>query len=63
MLAFADYIDGWHEPRKRNPIWHVSYHSEEDKKRIKKALKTIGIKEKNYELLGSIDECIKVFKW
>lgn len=63
VLAFADYIDGWHEPRKRNPIWHVSYHSEEDKKRIKKALKTIGIKEKNYELLGSIDECIKAFKW
>lgn len=63
VLDFADYIDGWHDPRKRNPIWHVSYHSEEDKKRIKKALKTIGIKEKNYELLGSIDECIKAFKW
>lgn len=62
VLDFADYVDGWHDQRRRNPVWHVSYHSEDDKKRIKKALKSLGIKEKNYKLFGSIDECINEFR-
>lgn len=46
VLDFADHVDGWHDQRRRNPVWHVSYHSEEDKKRIRKALKRLGVKEK-----------------
>lgn len=47
------------EPRKADAKWHISYHGDKDK-----AWKEIVMKEfkcTNYELVGSIDECIGKF--
>lgn len=44
----------------RDAVWHISYFTEEDKKRIEKVMHEIGCK--NYELYPSIEECLKQFK-
>ncbi|MCD7771210.1 MAG: hypothetical protein LUH23_03900 [Oscillospiraceae bacterium] len=38
-------------------MWHITYFSEDDEKRIKGAMELIGCT--NYELISSIDEAIK----
>lgn len=50
MLGFVNYVDARHGQRRGNSAWRISYHSEEDKKRIKKGLKALDFREKNYEM-------------
>lgn len=59
ILGYADYKDRGHDLRKRNALWHISYHSKEDKKRIERAMKDLHLK--RYSLFPSIDECIREF--
>lgn len=40
--------------------WHISYYNEDDKNRIEQVMRQIGCT--NYELFGTIDECIEKFK-
>lgn len=42
------------------PKWHISYYSKDDKKRIEEVMKEICCED--YELYGSIDDCLKAFK-
>lgn len=60
ILKAADYIDGGHEPRVNNAKWHISYHSDADRKQIENVMQRTGCD--NYMLYQSIDECIKEFK-
>lgn len=60
VLSLADYLDYGHAPRKKNPVWHISYFSPTDKKRIINVIKQLG--QKRYILYPSIDECISNFK-
>ena len=60
ILGAADYIDGGHAPRKENARWHISYYSDEDKKRIERVMQRTGCD--NFELHQGIDECIMEFK-
>ena len=56
----AEYIDGNHEKRTKDARWHISYHSDKDKKQIKDVMQRCGCKE--YELYPSIEDCIEEFK-
>lgn len=60
ILGYMDYVDGGHDRRKRNAVWHISYFSNEDKKRVVRVMKDLYIK--RYRLYGSIDECIGAFR-
>lgn len=60
LLKIANYIDGGHIPRIHDAKWHISYYSEEDRKRIEEVMKKTGCN--NYVLYNNIDECIKKFK-
>ena len=60
VLGFADFVDMRHDPRQRNAIWHISYFSPEDKKRVKKVMKMLG--QKRFVLYPSIDTCIANIK-
>lgn len=60
ILGAADYIDGGHTPRKESARWHISYYSDEDKKRIERVMQRTGCD--NFELHQGIDECIMEFK-
>lgn len=60
ILDMADYIDGGHTPRSESAKWHISYYSDEDKKRIEKVMQRAGCD--NFELHQGIDECIMEFK-
>lgn len=56
VLGLCEYLDGGHTPRKKNAQWHISYFTPEDKKRIEKAMKHIGLK--RYHLYEGIDQCL-----
>ena len=60
VLQAASYIDGGHTPRNENAEWHISYHSNDDKKQIEKVMQRSGCN--NFKLYQSIDECIAEFK-
>lgn len=60
ILDYMDYVDGGHDRRKRNAVWHISYFSNEDKKRVVRVMKDLYIK--RYRLYGTIDECIGAFR-
>ena len=62
---FDDFMDKHKDipqppKRTKSAKWHISYYSEEDKKRIKHTMKTLGIK--NYTLYDSIDKAIENLK-
>lgn len=60
ILTIADYIDGGHEPRTNNAKWHISYHSDKDKKQIENVMQKAGCD--NYMLYQGIYDCIKEYK-
>lgn len=60
VLKAADYIDGGHEPRVDDAVWHISYYSEQDKDHIEKVMEQAGCNK--YILYHGIDECIADFK-
>ena len=60
VLKAADYIDGGHDLRSEDAMWHIAYFSNEDKNRIESVMKRAGCK--RYELYNGIDECIARFK-
>lgn len=60
ILKLADYIDGGHSPRCRDARWHISYFSDDDKRRIENVMQRTGCN--NFELHQSIEECITGFK-
>lgn len=60
VLKAADYIDGGHDPRIEEAMWHISYFSDEDKQRIEDVTKRAGCKK--YELHQGIDDCISAFR-
>ena len=60
ILNAAAYMDGGHRPRNGNAKWHISYFSDEDKKRIENVMQRTGCD--NYELHHGIDECIMAFE-
>ena len=62
VLGLMDYIDMEHDPRKKNAIWHISYFSDEDRKRIDHVMKQLHVKRSRYQLCDSIDKCIATFK-
>lgn len=49
-----------HAPRTSDAMWHVSYHTPEDKRRIEHVLDSLGCT--NRRLCNSIDACIADFK-
>lgn len=59
VLGYMDYVDRGHDQRKRNAAWHISYYSDADKKRIKRVLRDLNVK--NYTMHATIDECIADF--
>lgn len=55
------FLEAAEETKKLNRAeWHISYFSDEDKKRIETVMSGFGCK--NYTLHNSIDECVKGFK-
>ena len=60
ILGYMDYVDYGHDQRRRNPTWYISYHSEDDKKRIKRVMRELDIK--RYKLYDTIDDCIAEFR-
>lgn len=56
VFRLADYIDGGHKKRIHNAKWHISFYSDEDRKRIESVMQRIGCHD--YELFSSIDECM-----
>lgn len=62
ILGYMDYVNYGHDPRKKNAVWHISYHSHNDKKRIEKVMRDLHIKNRRYQLFDSIDQCIHDFK-
>lgn len=59
ILSYMDYIDYGHDQRKRNATWHISCYSDADRKRARKVMKELRIK--NYSLHSSISDCIADF--
>lgn len=59
ILSYMDYIDYGHDQRKRNATWHISCYSDADRKRAKRVMKELRIK--NYSLHPSISEYIADF--
>ena len=59
VLSAANYIGGSHKQRREDAKWHISYYSDNDKKRIESVMNATGCSK--YELYPSIDECIRRF--
>lgn len=59
ILGYMDYVDNGHDQRKRNATWHISYYSDSDRKRVRKVMKELRIK--NYSLHATINDCIADF--
>lgn len=60
VFKLADYIDGGHTKRTADAKWHISYFSDEDKRRIEDTMRRAGCE--NYTLYPSIDECIERYR-
>ncbi len=60
ILTLSDYIDGGHAQREADARWHISYFSEDDRKRAIDVMERIGCR--NYELHHGIEECIEEFR-
>ncbi len=58
VLGFADYVDMGHEQRRKNAVWHISYFSPADKKRIEGVMKRLG--QKRYKLYQGIEAVLHV---
>lgn len=59
ILEYMNDVDHGHDPRKKNAVWHISCHTDEDRQRIQKAMKELRIK--NYNLYATINDCIADF--
>lgn len=60
VLGFADYIDMGHEQRRKNAVWHISYFSPSDKKRIEGVMKRLG--QKRFKLYQGIEATLREVK-
>ncbi len=57
----ADYFKFLRKSVCPNAKWHISYFSEEDKKRAETLMHHLKIRSKQYELYPSIDKCLQPF--
>ena len=59
VLKAAGHIDR-HDKRNKDAVWHISYFSDQDKKRIEEVMKKAG--GRNYTLYHGIDDCLAEFR-
>lgn len=59
ILEYMNDVDHGHDPRRKNAVWHISCHTDEDRQRVQTAMKELRIK--NYNLYATINDCIADF--